>query len=475
MQIPFVGPAYSVRSSNLDAQRTVNLYPVMDETGEGKSVKALYGCPGTRLLVTLPGSGGIRAAYRPASGDAIVVQGASVYRVNAAWSYTLVGSLNTSTGVVSIKDNGTTAVLVDGNNGYTLNLASNAFAQISDPAFYGADYVDFLDSYLIFNKPNTFQFYISGQYDVTFDALDFASVEGSAEPIVRHIVDHREIWFFKRTSTSIYVDSGGADFPFSRTQTSIEVGCAAPASVCKLDNSLVWLGQDSTGSTMVWRANGYTPTRISTEAIDHAIQGYSAVEDAFAYTYQQEGHAFYVLTFPTANATWVFDAFTGQWHERAWRDPADGSLNRHRSNCHMYFDGEHVVGDFENGNLYALDLDYFSDNGDPLPAIRAAGHVSNPDYLWMIFDALQVDMETGVGLQSGQGSEPNAVLEWSDDGGHTWGNQHQTSMGSVGKYRTRARWTRMGRSRDRIFRLTISDPVKRVILGASAKVRICAS
>lgn len=475
MQIPFVGPAYTVRSSNLDAQRTVNLYPVMDETGEGKSVKALYGCPGTRLLVTLPGSGGIRAEYRPSSGSAIVVQGSRVYRVNADWSYKLVGTMNTSKGVVSIKDNGTTAFIVDGTYGYTLDLSSNAFAIVNDPAFYGADYVDFLDSYFILNKPGTFQFYITGSYATTFDALDFASVEGSSDPIVRHIVDHREIWFFKRTSASIYVDSGNADFPFTRTQTSIEVGCAAAGSVCKLDNSLVWLGQDSTGSTMVWRANGYTPARISTEAIDHAIQGYETVDDAFAYTYQQEGHAFYVLTFPTANATWVFDAFTGQWHERAWRNPVDGSLNRHRSNCHMYFGGEHVVGDFENGNLYALDLDYFSDNGDAMPAIRTTGHVSNPDYLWMIFDALQVDMETGVGLQNGQGSDPKVILEWSDDGGHTWSNEHEASMGKVGKYRARARWTRMGRSRDRVFRLTITDPVKRAILGASAKVRICAA
>jgi hypothetical protein len=472
IQIPIIGPSYTVRSPNFDCARTVNLYPVMDETGEGKAVKALYGTPGLRLLATLGGTGGIRATYRPAKGDAIVVRGASVYRVTPSWFSTLIGKINTSLGVVSISDNGTTAVLVDGENGYTLNLTTNKLTRITDPAFYGADYVDFLDSYLIFSKPDSFTFYISGQYEVTFDPLDFASAEDTPQDIVRHFVDHREVWFFKRTSASIFVDSGSADFPFARTQTAIEVGCAAAASVCKLDNSIFWLGEEEGGTGSVWRAQGYTPVRISTEAVEHAIQGYSRIDDAIAYAYQQEKHAFYVLTFPTANATWVYDAFTQQWHERAWRKPADGSLNRHRSNCHMFFGGEHVVGDWESGNIYALDLDYYSDNGDPMPAIRTTGHVSNPTYARMFFDLLQVDMETGVGLQSGQGSDPQALLEWSDDGGHVWSNKHSKSMGKVGQYRARCRWLRMGASRDRVYRLTITDPVKRAIIGASANVRL---
>lgn len=475
IQIPIIGPSYTVRSPKLSCARTVNLYPVMDESGQGKSIKALYGTPGTRLLVALPGSNGIRATYRPAKGDAIVVRGDTVFRLTTAWGYTVIGKLNTSSGVVSISDNGTNAVLVDGPYGYSLNLTTNALTQIVDPAFYGADYVDFLDSYLIFNKPDTFSFYLTGQYDLTLDPLDFASAEENPQDIVRHFVDHREIWFFKRTSTSIFIDSGNTDFPFTRTQSAIEVGCAAAASVCKLDNSIFWLGEDERGAGTVWRANGYTPVEVSTEAVAHAIQGYSRIDDAIGYTYQKDKHQFYVLTFPTANKTWQYDAFTGQWMELVWRDPDDGSENRHRSNCHMYFGGEHVVGDWENGNLYALDFDYYTDNGDPMPAIRVTGHISNPSYTRMIFDALQIDMETGVGLQSGQGSDPQACLEWSDDGSQTWSNVHRCSMGAVGDYTARVRWTRMGQSRDRVYRLTITDPVKRVIVGASQKIRPCTS
>lgn len=474
MLIPFVGPAYAARSKNLDAQRTVNLFPVVDQSGGAKTISAMYGTPGLRLLATLGGSGGIRGAHRPSTGDAIVVQGSSVYRVAADWSTTLCGTIATSTGPVSIADNGTDAVIVDGCSGYKLTLVNNAVSQITDEAFYGANVVDYLDGYFILDRPDTNQWYISGLHEVTFDALDFASVEGSADPIVRHIVDHREVWFFKRNNIEVWVDSGGADYPFTRTSTSMQVGCSARFSVVQMDNSLIWLGSDKSGSLAVYRAQGYQPARISTEAIDFAISQYSTVSDAIAYAYEQEGHTFYVLTFPTANATWCFDAATGQWHERLWRNPNDCSMNRHRSNCHIAFGGEHVVGDWENGNLYALDMDYYSDNGNPLPRIRTTGYVANPDNFWMLFDSLHVDLEAGIGLQYGQGSDPKAVLEWSDKA-KVWSNQHETPIGKAGEYNTRAKWTRLGRSRSRVFRLTISDPVKVVILGGSAQVRLAAS
>lgn len=215
---------------------------------------------------------------------------------------------------------------------------------------------------------------------------------------------------------------------------------------------------------------GYTPVRISTHAVEFAIQGYSDVSDAFAYSYQAEGHSFYVLTFPAGNATWVYDVSTQLWHERAYRDPTTGALGRHRSNCHMYFGGEHVVGDYENGNIYALDLDCYTDNGNILPAIRAAGHVADSDYMFLYWHSMQVDIEAGVGLVTGQGIAPVIMLDWSDDGGHTWSNEKWASMGAIGKYSARAIWKRLGRSRDRIPRITITDPVKRVILGAQATI-----
>jgi hypothetical protein len=469
-QIPFVGASYRERSSNLDAQACINLFPVLGESGTAKAVAALYGTPGTRPLVAAP-YGPVRAVYAPTDGSsAIVVAGGKVYRLSHTF-FTLaeIGDVQQGTGPVSITDNGTQAVIVTGANGYIVDLGANTVTRITDDAFYGANFVDILNGYAIFNRIGTNQFFISAPDALTFDALDFASAESNFEPIVRLIVNHGELLLFKQTVTEIWRASGDVDFPFARdTNAALEQGCAAPWSVAAMDNSVFWLGRNVDGAGIVWRLNGYTPVRVSTDAVEYAIASYADISDAVAYAYQQEGHTFYVLSFPTAGATWVFDAATQLWHQRAYLDPTTGVLGRHRSNCHMYFAGRHIVGDCTSGELYTLDLDYYKDRAsDPLPAIRAAAHIADPDYGWIVHNRLQVDIETGVGIASGQGVAPVALLDWSDDGGHTWSNQHAAALGRMGEYRARVRWNRLGRARDRVYRITISDPVKRVIIGAA--------
>jgi hypothetical protein len=467
-QIPFVGASYRERSSNLDAQVCINLFPVLGESGTAKAVQALYGTPGTRPLAAAA-SGPVRGLHVPSDGsDAIVVAGSTVYRLNNSFTLTAIGTVDAGTNTVSIADNGTQAIIVNSTtSGYIVDLQANKVTNVSPNNFYGADSVDVLNTYAILNRPGTNQFYISGSNEITFDALDFASAESNFEPIVRLLANHGELVIFKETVTEIWRPSGDVDFPFSRdTNAMIEQGCAAAWSVAAMDNTVFWLGKNRQGAGIVWRLNGYTPQRVSTDAIEYAIASYGDIFDAIAYAYQQEGHTFYVLSFPTANATWVYDAATQLWHQRAYLDPATGTLGRHRSNCHIYWAGLHVVGDYSTGDLYALDLDYYQDGTNPMPAIRAAAHLAGPDYTWIVHHRLQIELETGAGLTSGQGVAPVALLDWSDDGGHTWSNQHAATIGAMGKYSTRVRWNRLGRARDRVYRLTISDPVKRVILGA---------
>lgn len=468
MQLPFVGASYQERSRNLDAQACINLFPVLGESGTAKAVAALYGTPGSRKILTL-GDSPVRGLHVPTAGsDAIVVSGANVYRLARNMTFRLVGTIDAGADLIGIADNGTQAVIVTGELGYKLDLTSNELTTISDEAFYGADSVDILNTYMLFNRPGTNQFYWSAPDAVTFDALNFASAESNAEPIIRLFVNHNELLLFKETVTEIWRPTADADLVFARdTNAAIEQGCAAPWSVMDMDNSVFWLGKNKEGAGIVWRLDGYTPRRVSTDAIETAIAGYSDISDARAYAYQQEGHTFYVLTFPTARATWVFDAGTQLWHQRAYLNPATGKLEQHRSNCHMYFAGLHIVGDSRTGALSALDLDYHQDGDDPMPSIRAAAHVAGPDFTWIIHNRLQIDMETGVGLNTGQGSAPVVLLDWSNDGGHTWSNQHPASMGRIGEYNARVRWNRLGRARDRVYRITISDPVKRVIIGAA--------
>jgi hypothetical protein len=379
-----------------------------------------------------------------------------------------VGQIDVASTPASIADDGKTAIITTGPYGYALDLTTNTLGAIADEAFYGSNLVSYNKTVFVFTKPGSNVFYITTGDGVKFDALDYASANSNAEPIIAHVVNHEELILFKSTTTEIWRAVSGGDFLFMRdTNAAIEKGCEAPYSVAALDNTIFWLGGDGDGGGVVWRLNGYTPERVSHDGLEYAIQNYARTDDAVAYSYQQEGHTFYVLSFPTAGATWAYDVATGFWHERAYRDPATGAFTRHRAACHMRYAGQHVVGDWADGRLYALDLGYFSDDGDPLVALRAAPHISGAGYNEIRFNRIIVDLEAGVGTTSGQGTDPVLMLRWSDDGGHTWSQLKALKMGALGEYKRRAKADRLGQARDRVFEISISDPVKRAILGAS--------
>lgn len=467
MRFPgFIGPSYTLQSVNVDCQRCVNLYPEINELGTGKEreVAALVGTPGLRLLVHLVSSP-IRGLYTASDGTLYAVGGNKLYSLNSSFSPTQLGVLNTGDGPVSMSDNGEQVVVVDGDFGYVWTVDTSAFAQISDPDFLGADQVTFQDGYFIFNKPNSQQFYISEINGVAFDALDIASAEGSPDRLIGLISDHQNLYLFGRQSTEIFYNSGAADFPFVRTQGAIlEVGCSAAFSIAKLQSAIYWLGQDESGRGIVYRAQGFQPQRVSTHAIEKVISDLGDVSDARAWTYQQAGHSFYCLSIPGAESTWVFDTSTNLWHERASLD-FDG-YSRHRADCHAFAYETNVVGDRTSGKLFALDPEVFTDDGDEIVRERSAPHITKE--LDRIFHSrFQLDIETGVGIDgSTQGIAPQAMIQWSDDGGHSWSNERWADIGPIGVRSQRVIWRRLGSSRDRVYRVRISDPVKVTLIGA---------
>jgi hypothetical protein len=470
--LQLIGPAYLSRSRNFDASRLVNLYPEASGSGQSKAVAMLIGTPGLKPFTTA-GTGGIQGMLRFSATQAVVVSGSNVYLMDPAGAVTLLGAAVVTNSPISMASNGTVVMLVTGVAGYVINPLSATMVQIVDPAFIGADRVDFVDGYFVFNKPGTGQFQITGLQTTSIDPLDFATAEGSPDLLLSLVVDHREIWLFGETSTEVFFNSGDNDFPFSRIQGAfIQQGIAAKFTAVRFADSLAWLSFNEEGQGMVVKSQGYQAVRISTHALEFAIAQYPRIDDAFSFSYQQEGHRFLVMTFPSGNATWVYDDSTQLWHERAWRNPADASLNRHRAQCMMAFANKILVGDFATGAIYQWDLDTYSDNGDPLPAIRQVPHVASDSNVWQFFRKLWVDMETGVGLTTGQGSDPQVMLTWSDDGGHTFpvANERWASFGKIGEYRRRVNFRRLGRSRDRVFRLTITDPVKRILIGAGCVV-----
>ena len=500
MKTPILGSTYVARSVNAADARMVNLFPEIIPEG-GKEPAFLQRTPGLRLLTTV-GTGPIRGEW--AYGNyGYVVSGSELYKIDNEYNATLLGSVFGS-GPVSMADNGTQLFIAANGPSYIYNNKTNVFGQINDPDFPGAITVGYLDGYFVFNEPNSQKIWVTSLLDGTsIDPLDFASAEGSPDGVVGIIVDHREVWVFGTNSVEVWYDTGATDFPLQRIQGAFnEIGCAATYSIAKMDNGLFWLGKDARGQGIVYRANGYTGTRISTHAVEWHIQQYDGLENTIGYTYQQDGHSFYVLVFPSANTTWVYDVATQVWHERAgWNN---GKFTRHRGNCQMFFNNQVTIGDYQNGNVYAFDLDDFSDNGSIQKWLRTwrALPTGQNNLRRTAQHSLQIDLESGVGLngttvsetiylqtesgdylitESGdyliddeqttivQGADPQLMLRWSDDGGHTWSNEHWAPVGKIGQYYRRVFFRRLGMTlklRDRVYELSMTDPVKTAIMGA---------
>ena len=501
MRTPFLGQTYVARSVNAAANRLVNLYP--EATPEnGKDVGFFTRAPGLRQLATV-GTGPIRGLWT-FGGNGYVVSGSQLFRLSSTWNTTLIGAV-TGTGPVSMSDNGTQLFVACNPDAFIYNASTGDFGIITAEGFNGAVNVGYLDGYFVFNEPNSQRLWVTSLLDgASIDPLDFASAEGSPDKLVALIIDHREVWLFGSNSVEVWYNAGTTDFPLARIQGAHnEIGCIAPYSVAKADNSVFWLGADARGNGIVYRANGYQGQRISTHAVEWQIQQYGHLADAAAFTYQQEGHVFYVLNFPTANSTWVYDVATGAWHERAYWNY--GAFARHRANCQMNFGGEIVVGDYANNKIYALDMYTYSDDGNPQRWLRSwrALPTGQNNLTRSAHHVLQLDCEAGTGLtgytegdtyellaedgspllaEDGEpllgtlastiGANPKVMLRWSDDGGHTWSNEHWVETGKIGQYGRRAIWRRLGMTmklRDRVYEVSGTDPVKITLLGAELK------
>lgn len=468
MKSPILGSTYVTRSINAANARMVNLFPEIVPEG-GKEPAFLNRAPGLKLKVAV-GTGPIRGLWSYGN-NMYVVSGNKLYKVTSNYVVTNLGTVSGTIGPVSMADNGTQLFIACNGPSYIYNSQTNVFQQINDGDFPGAGTVCYIDGYFVFNEPNSQKIWVTSLLNGTdIDPLDFASAEGSPDGVVGIIADHRELWVFGTNSVEVWSNTGNPDFPFSRIQGAFnELGCVAAYSIAKMDNGLFWLGQDARGQGIVYRANGYMGQRISTHAVEWQIQQYGNLSDAIGYTYQQDGHSFYVLIFPTANTTWVYDVSTQAWHERAGF--VNGEFTRHRSNCQVFFNNEVLVGDYQNANVYAFDLNNFSDNNNVQKWLRSwrALPTGQNNLKRTAQHSLQLDLETGVGLNLGQGSDPQVMLRWSDDGGHTWSNEHWVSIGKIGEFYRRAIWRRLGMTmklRDRVYELSGTDPVKIAIIGA---------
>jgi hypothetical protein len=421
-----------------------------------KSLVTLYGTPGLKSWLSGVGSGPIRGVHKMGA-HLWVVSGNELYKIDSTKTKTLISGTIEKTGNVYMEDNGFhVAIGVVGGKLY----AADASGIIELP-FGNMNGIAYQDGYLIYAQAGTEKIYISGIDDATtISALDYTTADASPDTLRGIISDHRELAAFGEDTTEFFYNSGNANFPFERAGGGfMEHGCSAPGSIAKAENAIFWLGDD----LAPYMATGYQAQTIAEPWVERLIEDVSDPTSAWGYTYRQAGHVFWVLTF--SDLTLVFDMKTSMWHKRK----SDGT-DRWRANGHAYYRRKHIVGDFETGDLYELDLDTYTDNSDTIRR-EVMTSIAHSQGAGVICDEFFLDMETGVGLVSGQGSDPQVMLDWSEDDGVTWSNELWRSAGPMGERKHRAMWNRLGRFRKRTFRVAISDPIKVAILAAYVRIQ----
>lgn len=527
----FVGSDYTAPNAFQDRQTCINFYPEVSLVKGSKTASALLTCPGLIQVVAAPGGGApgfspsMTAWPQPSSVTNLPVralwvlpgrQTALAVIANICYLVTIitqgsrtqagslgliqVGTLNSNSGPVVIRDGGVlggVAVLVDGPNGYYYvynsagaggNIGPNGtFIKITDPAFLGATNVAFIDGWWIFSQPNSQTFYTNAaQYSTKFSGSFFANKDASTDLLVGVFENKEQLWLLGEVTTEIWYDAGGQYFAFQRLiGTELQVGCKAPYSISRLStngqDSVVFFGRSERGENIIVRSRGLNYEVVSTWAVSDAIASYPVTNDAIGYVYQEDGHEFYVLCFPTADRTWVYDASMPielAWHQRLSYDPYAALFHRHRSNCYMNFAGMRIVGDYQNGALYQLTRAVQNDAGWPMFRRRRAPYIWNKENRERAhISALQVEFAQGVGQSSGLGSNPQAYLTMSRDNGASLGSSYgqiptdaqPAPLCQIGNNMNRTMWRKLGWSRWAVPQIDIIDPVNSDIIGATVR------
>jgi len=473
--INFAKNSYQTRGVKNSSQRLLNLYAEINPE-DNKTPICLYGTPGFKLKYDLETDNPVYGMQQMGD-DLFVVCGSDVFNITSGGIITDIGTLTGTPGRVIMSNNGSQLFILDINgNGWIVSYDSGTLLweldKITDAAYQLSSSVCFLDGYFILSKQSSDQFFISNLRDgTTYDALDFATAEWEPDNLISVFSFNGQIVMFGTQTIEFYQDTGSSAFPFQRINgASVEKGCASRGSIAKNANNLLFLGNDR----IVYQLNGYQLSKISTFPIEKEIESYSqkAIENCFSFVYIQDGHITYILSFPDANKTWCYDLTTGLWHERGSVDIDKYTMLSWNANSYEYFNSLNLVGDKNSSKIYELDLDIFTENGTPIISEATSTTLFN-NTKRTVLHKFQLDIESGQGISNGQGINPKLMMQFSKDGGFTYSSQLWRDIGAKGEYRTRAIWRNIGIAREIVFKISISDPIKRVLYQPFIDIEEC--
>jgi hypothetical protein len=476
----FIGGAYTSQSPNADAEKCLNLYPEMTQPGNAKSPIVLYATPGLRRFTKI-GNDPVRAMnylndrYFAVAGDKFV-------ELRADGTFATWGTVVNDNLPASLSANGNVSnqvFIVSGGHGYLFYtgdsqtdyhpgtpvpgapsspVLKDTFLEIPDEDFpVGAKMGGYTDSYFFALRADGISVQFSALSDgQLWDGLDVLQRQKTPDSTRCMFVSQSEIWLFGGLNTEIWVHTGNADTPFEPLPgTIIPIGIASPYAAVKVGDLIAWFSADISGDSIFYVAPQYKPQRMSTHAVEAAWRRYTTVQDVECFAYQSEGHTFAQLNFPSAKATWVFDLATQLWHERAYRNPVNNELECHLARNHVFAFNRHLVGSRRDGTVYHMSNQHTSDDNARILRVRRSAHTSE-ELQMLFFSYFQLDFQAGVG---GIECNPQIMLRWSDDGGHVWNEEQWESAGAQGEYSWRAMWRRLGKSRERIWEISMTENV----------------
>jgi len=486
MRFGFVGGSYTAQSGAVADEEAINWFAETNESGnpfvrpqayggmEFATIKSYFGTPGLAVFAALPDGpprGGIEL-----NGRMFEVSGGTLFEVFADKTFVARGIVAKDSNPASLCANSIQLLIVSGGHAYCFTLATNILAEVTSQLAGVPVQCDCSDTIGVVMFQNSNKYQMSQVLDfTTWPGILVNEVSVFADNIVSIIFNHRELWVFGKKRSQPYQDTGSIEIFDVIPGALIETGCAATFSVARVDNSVFWIGQDERGAVIAWRSNGYTPSRISTHAVEFWLSQQTNIASLVSYSYQDHGHLFWVLYVPNSDCSWVYDIGENLWHKRATWISSKGSYEPHWSWNHVFAFGKHLVGDWNSSNLYEMSFDNVTDNGNLIRRVRRAPTVTN-EKEWMYHTQLTVDFAAGLGpqpaLTDGEGNprQPLAVLRWSDDRGQTWSNEHVRGCGFAGQYSKRVFWMRLGRSRNRVYELIITDPVSWSIVDAYLEI-----
>jgi hypothetical protein len=461
------GPSYQLRSRPLSSQSTINFY--QEYSTAAKATVSLQSWAGQVLFGSAPS--GTDRGQHVMSNVTYRIVGSDLFRVDSLGNHVDKGFVG-GTDRCTFADNGTDLFIcnTDASGVYKYSNATDELTEVTDSNIVGSIAVTFLNGQFIYTKPNLFIVSDVGNGAVA-SGLNAGQAESQPDDLVRAYAFNQVLYMIGERTVEPWQNTGIGLPPFARIDAQIiQIGTAATNSINNNDNYLYWLGDDR----QIYRTTGGSTERITSIAIAHAIEGYTTVDDALAWTITLEGQNFYVITFPTEGVTWALNESLGQdgWFQLSAGD--DGG--EYNAASYSYVMGNHYVGDKSTGDLYKLCISEYTNNGEPIKRVRTMGSISG-ELFQMNGKRLQMSrfeliLETGVGTVTGQGDDPQIMIEASYDGGRSFTAGEFMNIGRLGETNARALWWNMTSFYDLIIRITTSDPVSYTIQSGAIDIRM---